>query len=137
VRLNPWRSWVKDTMYPGKLDTRQYTDTNLRLSLRAKRIKVSGQHTIRVVGTTMMVGLAAAWCGSGIAHADSSHEQQACALMGDYGTSIHLGYGSSTGQYALAVLSTEMPPAEADNVLVAATHDDCPNHAADLPFGWH
>ncbi len=83
----------------------------------------------------MMVGLAA-WCGSGIAHADNSHEQQACALMGDYGTAIHLGYGSSTAQYAIAVLSTEMPPAEADNVVGAAIRDDCPNHAADLPPGW-
>ncbi len=123
-------------MSPGKLDTRQYNHAYLQRPPRAQRTKVDGRRTIQAVATVMTVGLAS-WWGSGIAHADSSHEQQACALMSDYGTAIHLGYGSSTGQYALAVLSTEMPTAEADNVLVAATHNQCPNHAADLPFGWH
>ena len=39
-------------------------------------------------------------------------------------------------QYAFAVLSTEMAPEDAAHVLTAATRDDCPNHAADLPPGW-
>ncbi len=102
---------------------------------RAERPKVTGQHTIRAITTMMAVGLVA-WYGSGIAHADNNHEQQACALMDDYGDAIHLGYSNGTAQYALAVLSTEMPPADAAHALLAATRDYCPNHAADLPAGW-
>ena len=74
--------------------------------------------------------------GSGIAQADNNHEQQACALMDDHATAISLGYTATPVQYAFAVLSTEMPPEDAAHVLAAATHDDCPNHAADLPPGW-
>jgi hypothetical protein len=84
----------------------------------------------------VVLGLVA-WCGAGIAHADNSHEQQACALMDDSATAIHLGYSSNgTFRYAFAALSTETPPADAAHALLAATHDDCPNHAADLPDGW-
>jgi hypothetical protein len=46
------------------------------------------------------------------------------------------GYSSYAGQYAFVVLSTEMPPLEAAHVLKAATVDDCPNHAGDLPVDW-
>ena len=81
------------------------------------------------------VGLAA-WCGTGIAHADNNHEQEACALMDDHATAISLGYTATPMQYAFAVLSTEIPAADAAHVLVAATHDYCPNHAGDLPPGW-
>ena len=83
----------------------------------------------------MMVGLFA-WCGSGIAHADKHHQQEACALMDDHATAISLGYSSTPVQYALSVLSTQMPPEEAGHVILAATRDNCPNHAADLPAGW-
>ncbi|HWS91784.1 MAG TPA: hypothetical protein VN306_04575 [Mycobacterium sp.] len=121
-------------IYPRKLHTRQYTAELLRL-LRAERTKVTGNHSVRAITTMLAVGLAA-WCGSGIAHADNNHEQEACALMDDYATALHLGYTESTMQYAFAVLSTEMPPADAAHVLAAATRDDCPNHAADLPAGW-
>jgi hypothetical protein len=92
-------------MYPSKLHTRQYAYSEL---LRAARINVTGKRPIRAITTMMTVGLAA-WCGAGIAHADNNHEQEACALMNDYATAIHLGYGESTMQYALAVLSTVMP----------------------------
>jgi hypothetical protein len=122
-------------MYPRKLHTRQYADAELLRLLHVERTKVTGQHTIRAITTTVTVGLAT-WCGSGIAHADNNHEQEACALMDDYATAIHLGYSSTPVQYALAVLSTEMPPVDAGHVLLAATRDDCPNHAADLPAGW-
>ena len=126
-------------MYPKKLHTRQYADGGLTRLLRVKRTKATGPHAIRVMTTMATVGLGA-WCGSGIgsgiAQADDNHEQEACALMNDYGTAIHLAHGESTEQYAFAVHSTEMPPAEAAHVLVAATRDDCPNHAADLPPGW-
>ena len=112
-------------MYARKLHTRPTTaNAELRRLLRGV-----------LITTVMTVGLAA-WCGSGIAHADDSHEQQACALMDDYGTAIHLGYSNGTAQYAFAVLSTEMPPVDAAHVLLAATRDDCPNHAADLPDDW-
>jgi len=63
-------------------------------------------------------------------------EGRAIALMDDHTTAIHLGYSATPVQYALAVLSTEMPPVDAGHVLLAATRDDCPNHAADLPAGW-
>jgi hypothetical protein len=122
-------------MYARKLHTRQYADAELLRLLRVERTKVTGKHTIRAITTIATVGLAA-WCGSGIAHADNSHEQEACALMNDYATAIHLGYEDSTVPYAFAVLSTEMPPVDAAHVLLAATRDDCPNHAADLPAGW-
>lgn len=122
-------------MYAKKLHTRQYADAELLRLLRVERTKVIGKHTIRAITTIATVGLAA-WCGSGIAHADNSHEQEACALMNDYATAIHLGYEDSTVSYAFAVLSTEMPPVDAAHVLLAATRDDCPNHAADLPAGW-
>jgi hypothetical protein len=89
----------------------------------------------KAVTTMVTVGLAA-WCGAGIAHADDNHEREACALLGDSATAIHLGYTSTTGQYAFAVLSTQMSPADAAHVLQAATRDDCPDHAADLPDGW-
>jgi hypothetical protein len=119
-------------MYARKLHTRQYTAAEL---LRAERRKVSGRHRIRAITVMVAVGLAE-WCGSGIAHADNNHEQEACALMDDSATAIHLGYSSTTAQYALAVLSKKMPPVEAAHVLLTATKTVCPNHAADLPAGW-
>ena len=78
-------------MYTRKLHTSQYADAELLRLLRLQRTKVTGQHTIRAITTMVMVGLAA-WCGSGIAHADNNHEQEACALMDDHATAIHLGY---------------------------------------------
>lgn len=122
-------------MYAKKLHTCQYADAELLRPLRVERTKVTGKHTIRAITMSATVGLAA-WCGSSIARADNSHEQEACALMNDYATAIHLGYTDSTVPYAFAVLSTEMPPVDAAHVLLAATRDDCPNHAADLPAGW-
>jgi len=122
-------------MYAKKLHTRQYADAQPLRLWRVERTKATGKHAIRAVTTIATVGLAA-WCGPGIAHADNSHEQEACALMNDYATAIHLGYEDSTASYAFAVLSTEMPPVDAAHVLLAATRDDCPNHAADLPAGW-
>lgn len=84
----------------------------------------------------MAIGSAPLSGGTGVAHADGNYEQQACALMDDYASAIRLGYGSSTLQYAYAVLSTEMSPVDAGHVLFAATRNRCPNHAADLPAGW-
>ncbi|WP_156690414.1 hypothetical protein [Mycobacterium sp. Marseille-P9652] len=85
------------------------------------------------------LGSAALWCsgiGSGVARADNNHEREACALMDDHASAIHLGYGSTPAQYAMAVLSTEMPPVDAAHTLLAATNDYCPGHAGDLPDGW-
>jgi hypothetical protein len=112
-------------MYATKLDTRPSTPN-------AELLRPQG-----VLITTMVTVGLAAWSGFGIAHADNNHEQEACALMDDSATAIHLGYSTNgTYQYAFAVLSTEMPPVDAAHVLLAATRDDCPNHAADLPAGW-
>lgn len=79
----------------------------------------------------------AAWCGgAATAHATPDHEQEACALMDDSASAIHLGYGNSTAQYAYAVLSTKMPAEVAAQVVSAATRNRCPAHAAGLPPGW-
>jgi hypothetical protein len=78
-------------MYPSKLHTRQYGGAELP---RPEPTKATGNHTIRAIATTVTVGLAA-WCGAGIAHADNNHEQEACALMDDHATAIHLGYSST------------------------------------------
>lgn len=118
-------------MSPKQLHTRQYS----RAALRAKRIKAIGQHNIGLVATTATVGLAV-WWGSGIAHAEPNYEQQACALMDDHATAIHLGYSSYPSEYAFSVLSKEMPPPDAAHVLRAATRDVCPNHAGDMPQDW-
>jgi hypothetical protein len=90
---------------------------------------------IRAIAAMAVVGLGA-WCGSGIARADTNHERRACALLDDYATAIRMGYLEGTYAYAFAVLSTEMPAEEAAHVLAAATRSDCPNHAGDLPPGW-
>jgi hypothetical protein len=119
-------------IYPSKLHTRQYTDAELP---SPEPTRATGNHTIRAITSTVTVGLAV-WCGAGIARADNNHEQEPCALMDDHATAIHLGYSSTPAQYAFAVLSTEMPQADAAHVLLAATRDDCPNHAADLPADW-
>lgn len=118
-------------MSPKQLHTRQYSPA----ALRAKRIKATGRHTIRLVASTATLGVAV-WCGSGIAHAAPNYEQQACALMDDHATAIHLGYSSYPSEYAFSVLSKEIPPLEAAHVLRAATHDVCPNHAGDMPQDW-
>jgi hypothetical protein len=118
-------------MSPKQLHTRQYFPA----ALRAKRIKATGQHTIRLVATTATVGVAV-WCGSGIAHAAPNYEQQACALMDDHATAVHLGYSSYPSEYAFSVLSKEMPPLDAAHILRAATRDVCPNHAGDMPQDW-
>lgn len=110
-------------MYAQKLHTRQYHHAGF------------SRHAVRAMTALATLGLAA-WSGSGMAHADSKYERQACALMDDYATAISKGYSSYPAQYAFTVLSTELPPEEAGHVLAAATHDDCPNHAADLPSGW-
>ncbi|MDP7731627.1 MULTISPECIES: hypothetical protein [Mycobacterium] len=96
----------------------------------------AGKHRLR--SATVIAGVSlVAWCGaSGIAHADDNHEREACALMDDSASAVHFGYGSSTMQYAYAVLSTKLPPENAAHVLFNATRDNCPNHAADLPPGW-
>jgi hypothetical protein len=122
-------------MYVTKLHTRQYAGAQLLRPLRAERTKITHRHTTRAIAAVVMVG-AAAWCGSGIAHADNNHERQACTLMDDSASAISMGYGESTMQYAFAVLSTEMPSVDAAHVLLAATRDDCPNHAGDLPDNW-
>lgn len=118
-------------MSPKQLHTRQYSAA----ALRAKRITATGQHTIRLVATTATVGVAL-WCGSGIAHAEPNYEQQACALMDDHATAVHLGYSSYPSEYAFSVLSKEMPPLDAAHLLRAATRDVCPNHAGDMPQDW-
>ncbi|WP_142280701.1 hypothetical protein [Mycobacterium saskatchewanense] len=112
------------------MHTSQYSDAGQRRERRAKVAK----RTVRALAPMLMAGLP--WYGAAIGHADTNREREACALMDDHATAIRLGYSSTPVQYALAVLSTEMPPEDAGHVLLAATQDACPNHAADLPPGW-
>jgi len=107
-------------MYFTKLHTRQYA---------------TARPGIRAI-TTMATAALGAWCACGIGHADTDHEREACALMDDHATAIDLGYSATPVQYAFAVLSSEMPAEDAAHVIAAATRDDCPKHAADLPPGW-
>jgi hypothetical protein len=106
-------------MYPAKLHTRQSP----------------ARHHLRALAAAAGLGVAA-WCGTGIAHANPDHEREACALMDDSASAIHFGYGTSTPQYAYAVLSAEMPADVAAQVVSAATRNHCPSHAAELPPGW-
>ncbi|WP_205875291.1 hypothetical protein [Mycobacterium camsae] len=95
-----------------------------------------GNHMIRALTVIAGIGSAAWNGGLGIAHANPSQEQQACALMDDSAAAIHFGYGNSTPQYAYAVLSRQMPADVAAQVISAATRTHCPHHAAELPPGW-
>jgi hypothetical protein len=101
----------------------------------APGLSQTGRHTARAITAVATVGLAA-WSGSGIAGANTDRERESCALMDDHAMAIHMGFSSYPSEYAFAVLSTEMAPLDAAHVIRAATIDDCPNHAADLPVDW-
>ena len=79
-----------------------------------------------------LVGLASLF-GSGIAHADSSQEKEACQLMDD-ATGPQLGYAPA--EYAFMLLRAKMSAEDARVVMSEAAHGYCPNHIADLPAGW-
>jgi hypothetical protein len=122
-------------MLASKLYTRQYIAPELLWSPRAGPGELTSRLRIAAVTTAGAISLVAL-SGSGIARADNDHEREACALMDDKASAIHFGYSSVPVQYAFTVLSREMPAEEAAHTLLAATRDDCPNHAADLPPGW-
>ena len=79
-----------------------------------------------------LVGLASLF-GSGIAHADSNQEKEACQLMDDP-TGPQLGYAPA--EYAFTLLRAKMSAEDARNVMSVAAQDFCPNHIIDLPAGW-
>ncbi|MHA7652824.1 hypothetical protein ACX9NE_25100 [Mycobacterium sp. ML4] len=119
-------------MSAGKLHTRQYACAGMELAPRRKRL---GKH---LGGAALVIAAASlcAWHSRAVAYADTNREREACALMSDYAAAIHWGYGNSSLHYAYAVLSREMPAEDAAHLLYAATRDQCPDHAADLPAGW-
>ncbi len=71
--------------------------------------------------------------GSGIAHADSSQEREACQLMDD---PAGPGLGYTPAEYAFMQLRAKMSAEDARNVMSLAAYDLCPNHITDLPAGW-
>jgi hypothetical protein len=75
-----------------------------------------------------LVGLASLF-GSGIAHADSNQEKEACQLMDDP-TGPQLGYAPA--EYAFMLLRAKMSAEDARNVMSVAAQDFCPNHLIDL-----
>jgi hypothetical protein len=79
-----------------------------------------------------LVGLAPLF-GSGIAHADSNQEKEACQLMDDP-TGPQLGYAPA--EYAFMLLRAKTSAEDARNVMSVAAQDFCPNHIVDLPAGW-
>ena len=79
-----------------------------------------------------LVGLASLF-GSGIAHADSSREKEACQLMDDP-AGPQLGYAPA--EYAFMMLRAKMSAEDARNLMSEAAQDICPNHITDLPAGW-
>ena len=120
-------------MHTGKLGTCQYAGAELTRQQGISGTKATGQHTVRILTAVAAAGLAA-WFGCGSAHADSSREREACALMDDYATSMNVGLAPL--DYAMRVLSKEISPVDAAPVVAAAAHDDCPKRLADLPPGW-
>jgi hypothetical protein len=70
---------------------------------------------------------------SGIAHADSSREQEAWRLMDDP-AGAQLGYAPA--EYTFMMLRAKMPAEAARNAMSEGAHDFCPNHITDLPAGW-
>ncbi|PRI16561.1 hypothetical protein B2J96_04425 [Mycobacterium shigaense] len=76
----------------------------------------------------------AAWFGTGVVHADSARDREACALMDDYAGSMHVGL--TPVDYAMRALSKEMPPLDAAHAIADGARNDCPRHIGDLPDGW-
>lgn len=70
---------------------------------------------------------------SGTAHADSSHEQEACRLMDDP-EGAQLGYAPA--EYAFMMLRAKMSAEGARNAMSEGAYHYCPNHITDLPAGW-
>jgi hypothetical protein len=69
-----------------------------------------------------LVGLASL-IGSGIAHADSNQEKEACQLMDDP-TDPQLGYAPA--EHAFMLLRAKMSAEHARNVMSEATQDSVP-----------
>jgi hypothetical protein len=88
--------------------------------------------TITKIAAGGLVGLASLF-GSGIAHADSSQEKEACQLMDDP-VGAQLGYAPA--EYAFMQLRAKMSAQDARNVMSEGAQDFCPNHIIDLPAGW-
>ena len=97
-----------------------------------ERLKVSRVRTTTKIAAGGLVGLASLF-GSGIAHADSNQEKEACQLMDDP-TGPQLGYAPA--EYAFMQLRAKMSAEDARNVMSVAAQDFCPNHIIDLPAGW-
>ncbi len=71
--------------------------------------------------------------GSGVAHADSGDEQQACQLMDDPAAAQQ---GFAPAEYAFMQLRSRMSAQRARTIMAEAVQDFCPNHLIDLPASW-
>jgi hypothetical protein len=86
---------------------------------------------MRTVTTIVGGGLAAlALSGSGIAHADSSEEQEAWTIQRD------VTWARRRPNTPSWVLRAKMAAEDARNVMSQAAQDFCPNHITDLPASW-
>jgi hypothetical protein len=89
---------------------------------------------MRMIATTAAGGLLVGWLlSSGVAHADSADEQQACQLMDDP-AGAQQGYAPA--EYAFMQLRARMSAQHARDVMSVAVQEYCPNHLIDLPAGW-
>lgn len=93
---------------------------------------VTSVRTATKIAAAGLAGLAPLF-GSGIAHADSNQEKEACQLMDDP-TGAQLGYAPA--EYAFMLLRAKMSAEDARVVMSEGAHDFCPNHITDLPAGW-
>ncbi|XBL81765.1 hypothetical protein U8D41_017525 [Mycobacterium shigaense] len=71
--------------------------------------------------------------GTGVAHADTAREQEACQLMDDP-AGPQAGYAPA--EYAFMMLRAKMSAQAARDIMSVAVQDICPNHLVDLPASW-
>jgi hypothetical protein len=71
--------------------------------------------------------------GSGVAHADSGDEQQACQLMDDPAAAEQ---GYAPAEYAFMQLRSRMSAQRARTTMSEDVQDCGPNHLIDLPASW-
>jgi hypothetical protein len=87
-----------------------------------------------ITATAAAGGLLLGWLlGSGVAHADSADEQQACQLMDDP-AGAEQGYAPA--EYAFMELRARMSAQRARDVMSLGVQQYCPNHLIDLPASW-
>ncbi|BAX93636.1 hypothetical protein [Mycobacterium shigaense] len=90
---------------------------------------------MKVIATLIVGGVAGLFSlsGTGVAHADTAREQEACQLMDDP-AGPQAGYAPA--EYAFMMLRAKMSAQAARDIMSVAVQDICPNHLVDLPASW-